>query len=165
MGPWAGRILLALSALVLVLVGLGPITGQYRLATVLSGSMGAGMPTGSVAVLVPVDPTDVRVGDVITYQAPTVDHQVVTHRVVEITDLGPHPVLRTKGDANASPDPWMARLETAPAWRRAAVVPYAGSAIRIFRSAPVHLVPIILLMSMLVAIWYRSSPAPDNANA
>src|SRR5437016_1633138 len=137
-GRWAGRILLAVAGLVLLAVGIGPLTGAYRMATVLSGSMGPGMPVGSVAVLVPVDPAAVHVGDVIAYQAPTPEHQVVTHRVVEITEPGPHPVLRTKGDANGAADPWSARLDGAPAWRRVAVIPYAGMVIRALRSAPVH---------------------------
>ena len=161
-GQWAGRILLAVAAAVLLAVGIGPLTGAYRMATVLSGSMGRGMPVGSVAVLVPIDPAAVQVGDVITYQAPTPEHQVVTHRVVEITEPGPHPVLRTHGDANATPDPWSARLDGAPAWRRVAVIPYAGTMIRALRSAPVHhatvhLVPLVLLAAMLVAIWSPGS--------
>jgi signal peptidase len=159
--------LLALAVLALLTVGLGPLTGNYRLATVLSGSMGPGMPAGSVAVLVPVDPAAVHVGDVITYQAPTSDHRVVTHRVVEVTEPGPHPVLRTKGDANASADPWTARLAAGPAWRRVAVIPYAGMVIRALRSAPVHhatvhVVPTLLLAAMLFSIWYQGSKAPDS---
>ena len=136
-GQWSVRGLLAVALLVLAAVGLGPVTGTYRLATVLSGSMAPGMPVGSVAVLVPVDPADVGVGDVITYQSP-IDRRVVTHRVVEVVEPGPNPVLRTKGDANASADPWAARLAGGPAWRRVAVIPYAGMLIRTLRSAPVH---------------------------
>ncbi|MDQ1489162.1 MAG: signal peptidase [Actinomycetota bacterium] len=166
-GQWAGRILLAMAAAVLLAVGIGPLTGAYRMATVLSGSMGPGMPVGSVAVLVPIDPAAVHVGDVITYQAPTPERQVVTHRVVEITEPGPHPVLRTKGDANAAPDPWSARLDGAPAWRRVAVIPYAGTVIRTLRSAPVHhatvhLVPALLLSAMLVSIWLPATKKPGR---
>jgi signal peptidase I len=158
-GRWTGRILLAAAAVVLAVVGLGPLTGRYRLATVLSGSMAPGMPIGSVAVLVPEAPAAVRVGDVITFQAPTPDHPVVTHRVVEILDGGPHPVVRTRGDANPAADPWAARLAGDRAWRRVAVVPYAGTAIRVLRSNAVHrltvqVVPMVLLASMLLAIWW-----------
>src|SRR5712691_3183354 len=135
---WAVRILLAAALTALVVVGLGPATGRYRLATVLSGSMGRGMPVGSVAVLVPVRPADVRVGDVITFQAPTADRHAVTHRVVEIVEPGPHPLLRTKGDANSVPDPWEARLTGSPAWRRVAVVPGVGNVIRALRSPPIR---------------------------
>ena len=164
-GLWAARVLLAGAVLVLVAVGLGPLTGTYRLATVLTGSMAPGMPAGSMAVLVPVDPAAVRVGDVITYEAPLPDHRVVTHRVVDIVAGGPHPVLRTKGDANAAADPWTARLSGSPAWRRVAVVPRAGTVIRALRAAPVHratvrLIPLMLLTVMLLGIWFpRLEPA------
>ena len=157
-GRCAVRVLLGAALLLLVTVGLGPLTGAYRLATVLSGSMGPGMPAGSVAVLVPVDPADLRVGDVITYRTPTADRHVVTHRVVDVVEPGSRPALRTQGDANASADPWVARMVGSPAWRRVAVLPYAGTAIRFFRSAPihhatVHVVPVLLLVAMLLAIW------------
>jgi signal peptidase len=147
-------------------IGLGPMTGAYRTVTVLSGSMGPGMPVGAVAFLVPVNPAAVKVGDVITFQAPIADHPVVTHRVVEILEGGAHPVLRTKGDANASADPWTARIESAPAWRRAAVVPHAGTMIRALRSAPVHhatvhVVPALLFAVALMAIWSQGSKVPD----
>ena len=169
-GRWAGRLLFAAVA-ILVFVGLGPATGAYRLATVLSGSMAPAMPVGSVAVLVPESPAAVRVGDVLTFQAPTPGHPVVTHRVVEIVEAGRHPVIRTKGDANSSPDPWTARLEGDRAWRRVAVVPYAGTAIRFLRSPAVHhlsvqVAPVLLLLCMLAAIWFPGrlrrdvTPAP-----
>jgi len=159
MGRWTGRILLAAALVVLAVVGVGPLTGRYRLATVLSGSMAPQMPVGSVAVLVPEDPAAVRVGDVITFQAPTPDHRTVTHRVVEVIEGGHHPVLRTKGDANPVADPWTARLDGSRAWRRVAVVPGAGTVIRLLRSPTVHRLtvqvgPAVLLASMLLAIWW-----------
>src|SRR3989440_5959602 len=126
----ASQGLLAAALLAVALVALGPLTGTYRVLTVLTGSMAPGMPVGSVAVVRPVDPASIKVGDVITYQAPLADHRVVTHRVVAVLESGPHPVLRTKGDANISPDPWTARLVGAPAWRRVAVLPSAGAGIR-----------------------------------
>jgi signal peptidase len=158
-GRWTGRVLPAAAAIVLAVVGIGPLTGRYRLATVLSGSMAPGMPIGSVAVLVPEDPGAVRVGDVITFQAPTPERQTVTHRVAEIVEGGHHPVLRTRGDANPVADPWTARLTGDRAWRRVAVVPYAGTVIRMLRSRAVHrltiqVVPVVLLASMLLAIWW-----------
>jgi hypothetical protein len=110
-----------------------------------------------------VDPADLHVGDVITYQAPTADRPTVTHRVVEILEPGQHPLLRTKGDANQTPDPWTARLTRAPAWRRVAVVPRAGTVIRFLRSPPVHrgtvhVVPVVLMAAMLAAIWRPRRP-------
>ncbi|MEW6473982.1 MAG: signal peptidase I [Actinomycetota bacterium] len=84
-------------------VGLGPHTGRYRTLTVLSGSMRPTMPEGSVAIVIPVPPAEIRPGDVITYNIPVGDRRVVTHRVVEIVEGGDHPVVRTQGDANAAP--------------------------------------------------------------
>ena len=171
-GQWAARLFLAAAGVVLAVVSLGPLTGAYRLATVLSGSMGPGMPVGSAAVLVPVDPAALRVGDVITFHAPTDERPVVTHRVVEIVEPGPHPVLRTKGDANASADAWEARLTGDRAWRRVAVIPYGGTVFRALRSAPVHhftfrVLPLFLLTGMLVSIWLpkrrRSKAVPIAA--
>jgi signal peptidase len=169
-GHHAVRALLAASALVLLVIGLGPMTGAYRTVTVLSGSMGPGMPVGAVAFLVPVNPAAVEVGDVITFQAPIADHPVVTHRVVEILEGGAHPVVRTKGDANVSADPWTARIENSPAWRRVAVIPYAGTMIRALRSdavhhATVHVVPGLLLAVLLVAIWTPGPKASDGSRA
>jgi signal peptidase I len=117
------------------------------------------MPVGSIAVVVPVDPATVRVGDVITYAAPTPGHPTVTHRVVEVVEPGSHPVLRTRGDANETPDPWTAQLANGPAWRRVAVVPHAGSIIRFLRSGAVHhatvqVTPLLLLVVILMGIWF-----------
>lgn len=164
-GHWAARLFLVTAGLVLGAVALGPLTGTYRLATVLSGSMGRGMPVGSVAVLVPVDPAAVQVGDVITFHAPVPARPVVTHRVVEVAEPGPHPVLRTKGDANRAADPWEARLTGDRAWRRVAVVPHAGTLFRALRSAPVHgftfrFLPLFLFTGMLVSIWCPGRPRP-----
>src|SRR5438067_5027086 len=91
-------------------LGLGPRTGRYRTMTVLSGSMRPGMPEGSVVVLVPEPARRVRRGQVIAYNVPVDDHHVVAHRIVEVITPGPQPVIRTKGDANPTPDPWTATL-------------------------------------------------------
>lgn len=154
------RAVLALAVLFLLAVGVGPRTGAYRTVTVLTGSMRPAMPPGSMAVLVPVDPADLAVGDVITFEAPIDGHPVVTHRIIHLVERGEHPVIQTQGDANASPDPWMARISSAPAWRRAAVVPAAGWLIQALRSpllrlAMLYLVPGLLWVSWLISIWSR----------
>lgn len=155
------------AVLFLLAAGVGPFTGAYRTVTVLTGSMRPNMPAGSLAVVVPVNPSSVKVGDVITYQAPIADHRVVTHRVFKILEPGPHPVVVTKGDANVSPDPWAARLDSAPTWRRVAVVPYAGTAIRALRNPQVHrlsveVVPALLFVSLVAGIWSRGSKQDES---
>lgn len=140
------------SMLTLFAVGLGPRTGRYRTLTVLSGSMAPAIPTGSLVVVTPVDPADVRVGQVITYQAPT-DGRVVTHRVARVLEGGRQPVVVTKGDANDTADPWAARLTSSPVWTVRFSVPGVGRAIVWLRSPAVRRLTVLLVPALLVAVW------------
>lgn len=163
-GRNALRAAAALTAMFVVLVGVGPLTGLYRTVTVLTGSMAPDMPAGSMAVVRPVPPAALKVGDVVTYQAPIPGQPVVTHRIVEIDSSGSQPVIRTRGDANAAPDPWAARVTSATAFRRVATIPYLGTVNRALRSGPVHLAfsylaPLLLLITLLGHIWSPSSIA------
>lgn len=154
------RAALILPMLLLLAIGIGPRTGAYRTVTVLTGSMRPSMPPGSLIVVVPVDPSKLAVGDVVTYQAPTREAQTVTHRIVEVVERGAHPVIRTQGDANPAPDPWSARITEAPAWRVVLAAPAVGTGIRALRAPMLHtltlyFVPALLFVWMLVAIWSR----------
>ena len=88
-------------------------------------------------VVTPEATRDVRVGQVISYHIPVGDHHVQSHRVIEVVRGGDHPLVRTKGDANAAPDPWTARLNGGTAWQVRAVVPKAGWAI-VWLRTPAH---------------------------
>ena len=73
---------------------------------VLTGSMRPAMPPGTLVVVRPVDPGDIRTGSVITFMPTENDPAVVTHRVVGVGfDATGKPTFRTKGDANDAPDP------------------------------------------------------------
>jgi len=73
---------------------------------VLSGSMSGDAPDhieiGDLVITVPVDPADLKVGDVITY----IDEgMVVTHRIIDLLEAEDGTTLfQTKGDANESQD-------------------------------------------------------------
>lgn len=100
-------ILLVIAALLFLLL---PAVFASRLAVVYSGSMAPEMPTGALAVLEPVDPADIEVGDIIAFDPPWDDDEVtVSHRVIEIIE-GETLSFLTKGDANEEPD-----FETVPA--------------------------------------------------
>ena len=73
---------------------------------------------GDVIVVTPEPFRDVRVGQVISYHIPTGDQHVQTHRIVKMVRGGAHPVVRTKGDANNSIDPFTAKLNGTTAWRQ-----------------------------------------------
>jgi hypothetical protein len=69
---------------------------------------------------------------------------VLVHRVVEVSGPAVAPVVRTKGDANAKPDPWKATLSGEPIWRVRHVIPIVGEAIQWGRSWFVRLVMLAL---------------------
>jgi signal peptidase len=78
--------------------------------TILTGSMRPHLPPGTLVVVRPVDPTQIRLGTVITYQLNTGDPTVVTHRVVTIEHSASGRLLfQTQGDANPEPDPTLVR--------------------------------------------------------
>lgn len=162
---WAGRAALTIALATLALLGLGPHTGAYQTLTVLTGSMAPTIPAGSVVAVRPVEPSALRVGDVITYRIPVQDRRVVTHRIVAILEPGSAPVIRTKGDAIEEPDPWTTRLRHGPVWRVIVTAPHAGQALRRLQAPLVRNVTLLggaglLAASLLAAIWRPASPEP-----
>jgi signal peptidase len=97
--------LVALVGAVLALVlaaTVGPLLG-HQLLVIRGGSMAPAIALGSVIDVARVDPSDLRVGDVVTIKAP---HGVLTtHRVTQVVQMPDGLYLQTKGDANAQPDP------------------------------------------------------------
>jgi signal peptidase len=165
---WTTSGLVVLAAVVLVVVGLGPHTGRYRTATVLSGSMRPTVPEGSMVFITPLAPRDLRVGDVVMYQIPVDDRRVVAHRVVEVLEGGDHPVVRTEGDANDQADPWVARMGAGPLWEVRAAVPEVGRALQVLRQPGVRqlcvvALPLLLCLIWLGEIWLPRRPEPADA--
>ena len=177
-GRTALRAGVAFALMVLFAIGVGPLTGRYRVVTVLTGSMRPTAPPGSLVISTPEAATDVRVGQVITFKAPIDGNPIVTHRVIEVVSGGPHPIFRTQGDANPAPDPWTARIGDGPVWQARTVVPWAGTAIRALRSPLLHKLtvfgaPLGFALLAVIGIWRparapagrstRRRPAPQTA--
>lgn len=72
---------------------------DYETYNVVSGSMEPEMPVGSLALVKPAVPSDVKVGDVIAFQSGS---SVITHRVMENHVVEGEFI--TKGDANEDVD-------------------------------------------------------------
>lgn len=172
-GLWTGitygvlALVLLLAALVIVvprLVGGVPLT-------ILSGSMEPNLPVGSLAVVRPVDPGEIRLGDIVTYLPNPEDPTAVTHRVVGIdTHQDGTRTFTLQGDANASPDdpvqehqvrgtvsyavPWLGHVNSAVNGEQRAVAVYvvAGA-----------------LFLWAISLWWRAwrrrtrAGAPDHA--
>lgn len=157
------NVVVVAAVLVFLVLAIGPRTGQYRTLTMLTGSMAPQYPTGSVVVVTPAPADSLRPGQVVVFQAPTADRQVVTHRVVSVDRSGPRPVMTTRGDANPAVDPWQSVVEDDVVWRARFAVPYAGEAIASLhtpagRLALTQALPLNLLAWLLLAVW-----RPDSA--
>ena len=101
---WLTNIILGLLVLIASLLVLLPAVFTSSLAMVYSGSMAPAMPVGALAWMEPVDPAQIKVGDIIAFNPPWDEPDVtVSHRVIEVVE-GETLSFRTKGDANEDPD-------------------------------------------------------------
>jgi signal peptidase len=150
--------LVALAALMLVPAALG-----LQRYVIEGGSMGSSVPRGSIAYERAVPVAELRVGDVITY---THEAARVTHRIVWIgRDRDGRRVFRTKGDANAHPDPWRFHLDAEQPVVRFHV-PLAGYllaalALRPVRMLAIGLPALAIALGALAGAWR----APREATA
>ena len=86
----------------LLIVSVFPITGNYKLMIVQSGSMAPAIKMGSVVVVKPAD--DYKIGDVITFGPHSRTKAPTSHRIYDIKVVDGQSVYITKGDANNAPD-------------------------------------------------------------
>lgn len=86
----------------LLIVSVFPIPGNYKVMTVLSGSMEPTIKMGSVVVIKPQE--EYKVGDVITFGSYSKTKPPITHRIYQIKEVNGKKVYITKGDANNAPD-------------------------------------------------------------
>jgi len=100
----SGAVLLLVIALAVALIVVPKATGSIPL-TVLTSSMEPGYPPGTLIIVRPVDPNDLRLGDVITYQMQSGKPGVITHRIIAInsSSVGDR-TFQLKGDNNSEPD-------------------------------------------------------------
>jgi signal peptidase len=100
---WLTNIVIIIVALLAIIGLLLPALFSARSVIVYSGSMEPTLPVGCLAVISPVEPASIKIGDIIAFH-PTADPKVtIAHRVVEIIE-GTSLSFRTKGDANDAAD-------------------------------------------------------------
>lgn len=151
--PRIVRVLSGLGMGCLVLLGLVALTGSalhltghVRAATVVSGSMEPGIPTGSLVVGWSQEPSE---GDVV--MGAREDGTFVTHRVIEVLNDGG---FRMQGDANESPD---AQAYAGDSWTVKARVPHLGSAFRWVVDEPLALIGLGLVAGVVLGGVIRPS--------
>jgi signal peptidase I len=171
-GRWACGAALTAGVIVAMLVLLPSLFGWQRYA-IVSGSMTGTYDRGSLVLDEVVPVGDLRVGDVITYLPPAGSgpHHLITHRIAFIgRDSGGARVYRTKGDANATADPWTFRLGGATQARVRAGVPYVGfllSALspRDVRTLVIALPALLIALCALAGLWRALGEAARAAES
>lgn len=80
---------------------------NYRMFTVISGSMEPKYKIGDVLIAKETDPKTIKVGDIVSYlgNSGSFKDKVVTHQVTKIEQVGDKLYFRTKGLANLVEDP------------------------------------------------------------
>lgn len=92
--------------LILLVIAVLPLTLPRALGLqpyhILSGSMEPGIPTHSVIYVKRCDPSQLQIGDIITYRLGSGSDLVESHRIAAIDQE--HAYFTTRGDANQSVD-------------------------------------------------------------
>ena len=151
--------ILLMGLIVVVLFGvilgkLVPLTGHQTII-VGGSSMEPTIGLGSAIVLTPITAPELAVGEVVSLHAGEKD-ALFTHRIIEVLDLADGRWIRTKGDANANPDPTLIAA-SAVVGRVDVAVPYAGYllALMAIPSGIAFLVGLAALL--LAATWLLDS--------
>jgi signal peptidase len=100
----SAALLLFVILLAALLIVVPKIAGATPL-TILTNSMAPGLPPGTLIYVLPIEPDDVQIGDVITYQIRSGYPDLITHRVIGISpgaDGDSSFILQ--GDNNGAPD-------------------------------------------------------------
>jgi signal peptidase len=161
--------LVAGCALGLALTTGGPVLVGMRSFAVLSGSMEPVLSTGDIVVEKPVRATDVRVGDVVTYNDPDERGRRITHRVRSVHLSGSHARFVTKGDANDSVERW--QMDSGGTVGRVVYrVPLVGYGIARLNGPAAKLVLVIvpalvLALLELIRIWRPPGREPEAVDA
>lgn len=167
---WMFRVALAVSLVGVILANGVPLwyrLHSQRLLVVTSGSMAPNIAAGDAVVIRPLAATELRVGQVVTFQAPGSD-RYTTHRIVAIMrrylvkNPGPDDhqqyFIRTQGDSNRTPDPDLTPIgsirgivvDTLPSWGRFLTWAHSAEG-RLVLFAP----PLTLILACELLSWYR----------
>lgn len=120
----SGALLVFVILLAALLIVVPKVAGATPL-TILTNSMAPGLPPGTLIYVLPVEPEEVLIGDVITYQIRSGYPELITHRVIGISPAADgNSSFILQGDNNgAADDPIKPEQIQARLWY---AVPYMG---------------------------------------
>ena len=159
---YAGIVVVALAALLVLALAMGPSFLPYRAYTIESGSMTPTLPVGSEVILARTSAAELKVGEVITFREPTRTGEgaIVTHRLVRVERKDGKRFFVTKGDANGLPDAWRVPA-TGEGWRYVYKLPWLGYLIAalklpLLRLALLAAAALTITYSLLRWVWQPS---------
>jgi len=130
----------------LLIISVLPITGNFKILTVLSGSMEPAIHTGSIVAVKPA--ANYKIGDVITFGKISKTDIPTTHRIFDIKLQEGKPIYITKGDANNAPDTKEV-LGSEVVGKVLFSVPYVGYAVD-FAKKPFGFMLIIVIPAVII---------------
>jgi signal peptidase I len=144
-------------AAAIALTLLVPLAFHGRPLTVMSGSMTPTIRTGDVVIAMPIEPLDVRPGDIVSFNDPGRGGALVTHRVRQMRRKGGRVNFITRGDANTGTEHWSIKVN-GTLHRTVLRLPKLGRPLVFARTRAglltLVLVPLLLLGTLEIAsIW------------
>ena len=136
-----------------VIIGL-PMLFNYKPLVVLSGSMEPTLPTGSVIYYHPVEESDLKVGDIVTFKLKD-NKTLVSHRITSINNG----IIQTKGDANNSVDSLDLTYSSIMVVDSNIYIPYVGYFIQFVNE---HLYLVAIVVTILVLEFLLSNIIDDK---
>jgi signal peptidase len=144
-----------------------PLAFGFKSFTILSGSMEPAISTGDVVVVKRIDPSEARIGDVVSFRDPENPTRVLSHRVTRIRAADGSIAFVTKGDANTGVERWQ-MPEDGTIGRVEFRIPKLGYVTnrvgsRFGRLAFLVLPALLLAFSELYKIWRPQTGTSDSA--
>ncbi|HNY35674.1 MAG TPA: signal peptidase I [Candidatus Pacearchaeota archaeon] len=131
---------------ILLILSTFSLVGDFKVLSVLSGSMEPAIHTGSIVVIKPF--SDYKIGDIITFGKTGKNQIPTTHRIKEMQVNSGVPYYITKGDANDSADQALVSKSTVEG-KVLFSVPFLGYVVD-FIKKPIGFILIIIVPVFLI---------------
>lgn len=122
----------------------------HQMYVVLSGSMSPAFETGSLAFVQPLDPRNIKIGDIITYRLAGKGGILITHRVIQIERDGDLSFI-TRGDANGTNDHLPVQAANVVG-KVKYTLPYAGYILN-FGQSKAGILSLVIIPGVLIVIF------------
>jgi signal peptidase I len=124
-------------------------------APVLSPSMEPAFRPGDLVITRPEPAADIAVGQVLALPVPGAPGQRYVHRIISVSESDGYPVIRTKGDANATPEPFALRITSPTVPLVVATIPELGRVSVLVHHEWVRVVVLALTIAAIALAGWR----------